>query len=263
MHMQQRRRIVVKVGTSTVTHSTGKINLRRIEQLARVLTDLKNMDHDVILVSSGAVAAGVGKLGLAERPKDIPSKQAVAAVGQCELMSIYDRLFSEYSCATAQILLEGNVLQEPYHTHAVNTFGRLLEYGVLPIVNENDSVSVEELVIGDNDTLSAIVAEMTGSDLLIILTDIDGLYDKNPRTCEDARQLRVVPQITEEIRRMAGDSGTARGTGGMVTKLTAAERATAAGIEVVIASGADPAVLYDIVEGHSIGTRFLARRTSD
>ena len=254
-------RIVVKVGTSTVTHNNGSIDIRRLDKLARVLTDIKNAGHEVILVSSGAVGAGVGRLGLTHRPDDTPSKQACAAVGQCELMSLYDRIFSEYGCVTAQILLDAGVIDRvlSYGENAVNTFSRLLKYGVIPIVNENDSVAVDELLIGDNDTLSAIVAALVRADLLVLLTDIDGLYDRSPAD-PNAKKIDEVYEITDGIIAAAGSAGTKRGTGGMLTKLEAAKRAAAAGIDMVIAHGADPAVLYDIVEGKKTGTRFFAKR---
>lgn len=250
-------RIVVKVGTSTVTRENGSINLRRLDALARVLTDLKNMSNDIVLVTSGAVGAGVGKLKLSARPDDIPGKQAAAAVGQCELMNLYDRSFSEYGAVTAQILLDADVINHSHGVNAVNTFNRLLEFGVIPIVNENDSVAVDELCIGDNDTLSAIVAKMVKADLLIMLTDIDGLYDRNPAD-PDAKLIPEVRGITPEIEAVAGGAGSKGGTGGMVTKLTAAGIANGAGIDAVIACGKDPFILYDIADGKSVGTRFFA-----
>ncbi len=245
------------MGTSTVTRENGTINFRRIDALARVLTDLKNMSNDIVLVTSGAVGAGVGKLGLKARPEDTPGKQAAAAVGQCELMSLYDRSFSEYGAVTAQILLDAGVVNHSHGENAVNTFNRLLEFGVIPIVNENDSVAVDELNIGDNDTLSATVAALIGADLLIMLTDTDGLYDKDPSS-PDAVLIREVRGVTPQIKSMAGGAGTRRGTGGMVTKLAAVEIANSAGIDAVIACGKDPSVLYDICEGKSVGTRFFA-----
>ncbi len=257
------KRIVVKVGTSTVTHKTGKINLRRLDRLARVLTDIKNMGTDVILVTSGAIGTGVGKLGLAEKPDDIPSRQALAAIGQCELMSIYDRLFGEYGATTAQILLENAIaLSEKGETrgHARNTFKRLFEYGVIPIVNENDSVSVDELIHCENDTLSAIVAELTHADLLVLLTDIDGLYDSNPAENPEAKLISEVFDITEDIASAAGNSVSGQGTGGMATKIEAAKFATKAGIDVIVASGNNPKILYDIIDGKKVGTKFYGKK---
>ena len=254
-------RIVIKVGTSTLAHATGRMNIRRVEALCKVLSDLKNAGHEIILVSSGAIGMGVGKLSLKERPRDIPGKQAAAAVGQCELMYTYDRLFSEYNHTVAQILLTGSdVEDEERRGHFQNTLFRLLELGALPVINENDTVATEEIVIGDNDTLGAIVATCAEADLLILLTDIDGLYDADPRTHPEAKLIPRVEALTEEILALAGGNGSALGTGGMVTKLRAARIVTEAGIDMVIANGADPANLYRILDGEAIGTRFLGRR---
>lgn len=253
-------RIVVKVGTSTLAHPTGRLNIRRIEELCRVLSDLKNAGHQIILVSSGAIGMGVGKLNLTNRPEDIPTKQAAAAVGQCELMYTYDKVFTEYNHNVAQILITGPDIEdhrrkENFH----NTLERLLELGVLPIINENDTVSTDEIEIGDNDTLSAIVTANINADLLVLLSDIDGLYDKDPHKFDDARLIDMVEEINEDILKLAGDKGSSLGTGGMVTKLRAATIATQAGCEMVIANGANPSKLYDIVEGKPVGTRFLKR----
>ena len=253
-------RIVIKVGTSTLTHATGNLNIRRVDRLCRVLSDIKNAGHEVILVSSGAVGMGVGKLSLKERPKDIPSKQAVAAVGQCELMYTYDRAFSEHNHVVAQILLSAyDVENEQRRQNFHNTIFRLLELGVLPIVNENDTVATEELTIGDNDTLSAIVAVSAGADLLVLLSDINGLYTADPRKDPDAKLLPEVHGVTPEIIALAGGKGSSLGTGGMATKLSAAQIANGAGIDMVIANGTDPDLLYRIVDGEAAGTRFLAR----
>lgn len=253
-------RIVIKVGTSTLTHATGNLNIRRVDKLCRVLSDIKNAGHEVILVSSGAVGMGVGKLSLKERPKDIPSKQAVAAVGQCELMYTYDRAFSEHNHVVAQILLSAyDVENEERRRNFHNTIFRLLELGVLPIINENDTVATEELTIGDNDTLSAIVAVSAGADLLVLLSDIDGLYTADPRQDKNAELLPEVHGVTPEIIALAGGKGTSLGTGGMATKLSAAKIANAAGIDMLIANGSDPDLLYRIVDGEAVGTRFLAR----
>ena len=252
-------RIVVKVGTSTLTHSTGNLNIRRVEQLCRVLSDIKNAGHEIILVTSGAVGMGVGKLSLKGRPSDIPSKQAVAAVGQCELMYTYDRAFSEHNHVVAQILLSAyDVENEERRRNFHNTIFRLLELGVLPIINENDTVATEELTIGDNDTLSAIVAVSAGADLLVLLSDIDGLYTADPHKNPDAKLLTEVHGITPEIIALAGGKGSSLGTGGMMTKLRAAQLANDAGLDMIIASGADPDLLYDIIEGKPVGTRFVA-----
>ena len=254
-------RIVIKVGTSTLAHSTGMLNIRRVEQLCKVLSDLKNAGNEIVLVSSGAIGMGVGKLGLRERPKDMPGKQAAAAVGQCELMYIYDKLFSEYHHTVAQLLLTGSDIEnEQRRKNFHNTLFRLLELGALPILNENDTIATEEIVIGDNDTLAAIVAESVRADLLVLLSDIDGLYTADPHADTDAKLISRVEAITPEILALAGESGSCLGTGGMATKLRAAQRVNAAGIDMVIANGADPDILYQIVEGAPAGTRFIGRR---
>ena len=254
-------RIVIKVGTSTLAHFTGMLNIRRVEQLCKVLSDLKNAGNEIVLVSSGAIGMGVGKLGLRERPKDMPSKQAAAAVGQCELMYIYDKLFSEYHHTVAQLLLTGSDIEnEQRRKNFHNTLFRLLELGALPILNENDTIATEEIVIGDNDTLAAIVAESVRADLLVLLSDIDGLYTADPHANTDAKLISRVEAITPEILALAGESGSCLGTGGMATKLRAAQRVNAAGIDMVIANGADPDILYQIVEGAPAGTRFIGRR---
>ncbi len=253
-------RVVVKVGTSTLTHSSGHLNIRHIESFCKVLSDLKNAGHQVILVSSGAIGMGVGKLSLKERPSDMPTKQAAAAVGQCELMYTYDRLFSEYNHTVAQILLTGEDMNHPdRYENFRNTLLRLLELEALPIINENDTVSTAEIAVGDNDTLGAIVAKGAEADLLILLTDIDGLYTADPRKDPSARRIAVVEEITEEIRALAGGKGSALGTGGMATKLNAAALCAEAGISTVIANGADPDVLYDILEGKQAGTLFKGK----
>lgn len=255
-------RIVVKVGTSTLAHPTGRLNIQRMEKLCKVLSDLKNMGREIILVSSGAIAMGFGKLNLSERPKDVPTKQASAAVGQCELMYIYDKLFTEYNHTVAQLLItapdieEGGVRKQNFH----NTLARLLELGALPVINENDTISTEEFGIGDNDTLSAIVAVTIQADLLILLSDIDGLFDGDPRKNPDAKLIDTVEKIDEHIISLGGGSGSNLGTGGMATKLRAAQMATAAGCEMVIANGQSPEVLYDVAAGKRVGTRFLAKR---
>ncbi len=254
-------RIVIKVGTSTLAHTTGMLNIRRVEKLCQVMSDLKNAGHQLVLVSSGAIGMGVGKLSLPGRPTDIPTKQAAAAVGQCELMYTYDKLFTEHNHTVAQILITGADLQnEERRQNFHNTLYRLLELGALPIINENDSVATEEIVIGDNDTLGAIVAANVGADLLILLSDINGLYTADPHTDPDARLLTVVEEITPEIEAMTGGAGSKLGTGGMQTKLHAATIAMEAGIPMVIANGQDPAVLYDIAEGRPVGTRFVAKK---
>ncbi len=253
-------RIVVKVGTSTLAHATGLLNIRRVERLCAVLSDLKNAGHEVVLVSSGAIGMGVGKLSLGGKPADIPTKQAAAAVGQCELMYTYDKLFTEHNHTVAQVLLTGADLQhDERRTNFHNTMFRLLELGALPIINENDTIATDEIVIGDNDTLGAIVATNVQADLLVLLTDIDGLYTADPRVDKTAERLSVVKAITPQIEAAVGGAGSKLGTGGMQTKLHAAKIATAAGIDMVIANGEDPAVLYDVVAGEAVGTRFVAQ----
>ena len=257
-------RIVVKIGTSTLTHSTGHLNIRRVESLCKVLSDIKNAGHEVILVSSGAIGMGVGKLGLRQRPSDIPTKQAAAAVGQCELMYIYDKLFAEYHHTVAQLLITGEDTVSPTrHTNFTNTLNRLLELGALPILNENDTVATEEIVIGDNDTLAAIVAQSVHAQLLILLSDIDGLYTADPRTDPNARLLPTVTELTDDIRKLAGGVGSSRGTGGMVTKLRAAELCMSCGCDMIIANGACPENLYAILDGRNVGTRFLAGKREE
>ena len=256
--IREAKRIVVKVGTSTLTHETGRLNLRRIEYLTRVISALRNMEKEVILVSSGAVGVGMAKLNMEKRPESTREKQAAAAVGQCELMNIYGRLFAEYGYQVAQILMTKDILDHAERErNVVNTFNTILAYGAIPIVNENDPVSDYELKFGDNDTLSAVVATVTKADVLIILTDIEGLYDSDPRKNEDARLIRVVKEITPEIIEMAGGSAGTLGTGGMATKVKAAQLASKAGIDVIVAGGERPEILYDILEGHPAGTRFL------
>ena len=251
------KKIVVKVGTSTLTHGTGLINIRRLERFVKTLADLKNSGRDIILVSSGAIGVGVGKLGLSQRPQDTPSKQAAAAVGQCELMYLYDKLFSEYNHAVAQVLLTRDVVELPQRKgNCVNTFRRLLEMGVIPVVNENDTVAVEEIEFGDNDTLSAMVAVLAEADALVIMSDIDGLYDGDPRKNPEAKLIPEVDEVTGETLALAGGVGSSRGTGGMVTKLHAAQIACPAGVEMAIVNGSDPEILYRLLDGERVGTCF-------
>ena len=254
-------RIVVKVGTSTLAHATGRLNIRRVEEMVKVLSDLKNAGHEMILVSSGAIGMGVGKLNLPGKPSDIPTKQAAAAVGQCELMYTYDKLFSGYNHTVAQILLTGeDVDHEERRTNFENTMYRLLELGALPVINENDTVATAEIKVGDNDTLSAIVACCVKADLLVLLSDIEGLYTADPRKDPNATLISVVEEVTPEVEALAGGAGSSLGTGGMATKLRAAKMVTAAGCDMIIANGEKPAYLYDIVDGKSVGTRFLGKK---
>ena len=255
-------RVVVKVGTSTLAHTGGRLNIRRVELLCKVLSDIKNAGHPVVLVSSGAIGMGVGKLGLPGRPEDMPGKQAAAAVGQCELMYTYDRLFSQYSHVVAQILLTA---EDVYHSvrssHVHDTLERLLKWGALPVINENDAVATDEIgiqtTIGENDSLSAIVARLVGADLLVLLSDIDGLYTADPHKHADAALIPRVSAITQDILSLAGGAGSFLGSGGMATKLKAAQIAMDAGIDMVIANGEKPEVLYDIFDGKAVGTRFV------
>lgn len=257
-------RIVVKLGTSTLTHPSGLLHIRRIYELARVLSDLKNAGHEVILVSSGAIAMGVGKLGLSRRPEDIPGKQAAAAVGQCELMYTYDKCFSEHNHTVAQLLLTGSDVEDATRlSNFRNTMQRLLALGVLPIINENDTIATEEIEIGDNDTLAAIVAVSISADLLILLSDIDGLYTADPHHDPEATLISDIPALTPELFALAGGAGTAFGTGGMSTKLQAAHICTEAGCDMLIANGAFPHLLYDIAEGKRVGSKFWGKKKED
>ena len=250
-------RIVVKIGTSTLAHGTGHLNIRRVEQICKVLSDIKNSGHELILVSSGAIGMGVGKLGLRQRPTDMPTKQAAAAVGQCELMYTYDKLFAEYHHTVAQLLItKEDIACEARHINFSNTLNRLLELGALPILNENDTIATDEIVIGDNDTLAAIVAESVGADLLVLLSDIDGLYTADPHSDPEAKLIHRVHKIDEKIMALAGVSSTTLGTGGMVTKLRAAEICLSCGCDMVIANGRNPDLLYDILDGKQVGTYF-------
>ena len=253
-------RIVIKVGTSTLTHQNGNINIRRIENLCKVIADLKNAGYEIILVSSGAIAMGVGKLGLKQKPNDIPTKQACAAIGQCELMYVYDKLFQEHNHSVAQILMTGADFEnKERYDNFKNTLDRLLELGVLPIINENDTIATSEIKVGDNDTLSAITAVGAHANLLILLSDIDGLYTADPHRVADATLIPEVSEITEELLELAGAAGTEVGTGGMVTKLSAAKLCMDSGIDMMIANGSDPTVLYDIFDGKTVGTRFVGK----
>jgi len=265
--LKNAKRIVIKVGTSTLTYETGKMNFSRIDKLVRVISDLENEGKEVILVSSGAIGIGVSKLNLKERPKLIREKQAVAAVGQCELMYMYSKFFSEYGNVVGQVLLTRDVLSnENLRKNVINTFETLLEKRIIPIVNENDTMSVDEIKVGqkdtfsENDTLSAIVSKLVKADLLIILSDIDGFYDSDPRINPNAKLISVIEKITPEMEKCAGGAGTKRGTGGMATKLKAAKTATSSGVNMVLASGNNPEIVMDILNGEEIGSLFLAKR---
>jgi len=254
------KRIVVKVGTSTLTYSTGKTNIRRMHKLVSVLSDIVNSGIEVALVTSGAIGVGVGKLGLKEKPADTAGKQAAATIGQCELMFMYDKLFGEYGHTVGQLLItKSDVENDERRQNLINTFNKLFDFGAIPVINENDSVAVEEIVYGDNDSLSAIVAKLINADALIILTDIDGLYDANPTENEDAKLIPVVTVIDEDLYAIAGGRGSTLGTGGMVTKLHAAEIAMDAGIDTIVMNGENPTDIYKALDGKQIGTFFKGK----
>ncbi len=255
------KRLVVKVGTSTLTYDTGKTNIRRMHKLVSVLSDIVNSGIEVALVTSGAIGVGVGKLGLKERPSDISGRQAAATVGQCELMFMYDKLFGEYGHTVGQLLItKSDVDSEERRKNLINAFEKLFDYGAVPIVNENDSVAVDEIVYGDNDSLSAIVAKLINADALIILTDIDGLYDDNPNENEDAKLISQVDEITDELIAVAGGHGSKFSTGGMVTKLHAAQIAMDAGIDTIVMNGSTPESIYKALDGKQIGTFFTGKK---
>lgn len=259
--IRQKKRIVVKIGSSTLTHSnTGRINMRRTERFVKIMADLQNAGHEMILVSSGAIAMGLSKMGLKERPKDTVTKQACSAVGQCELMYFYDKLFGEYNINVAQLLLTRYVIESPRKNNIENTFFKLIENGIIPIVNENDTVAIDELELemGENDSLAAYVAMITNADLLIIISDIDGFYDGDPRTNENAKIIPIIEKIDDNIRSLAGGAGSAVGSGGMITKINAAETAMEHGIDMAIINGRRPENLYDFFDGKPIGTVFIA-----
>jgi len=250
-------RLVIKIGTSTLAHSTGHLNIRRVEELCKTISDIKNAGHEVIIVSSGAIGMGIGKLGLRERPSDIPTKQAAAAVGQCELMYTYDKLLGEYHHTVAQLLITGDdIANETRHENFSNTLHRLLDLGAIPIINENDTVATDEIVIGDNDTLAAIVSESVHADKLILLSDIDGLYTADPHTCSDAQLIRFANKVDDDMLALAGGSCGNLGTGGMVTKLQAARICLSCGCDMIITNGNNPYNLYAILDGKHIGTTF-------
>lgn len=260
--LKDKKRIVIKIGSSSLTHeATGNLNLAKMEKLVRVLTDIRNQGKEVVLVSSGAIAVGRKTIGIIEKPKEISVKQACAAIGQAQLMMVYQKLFGEYNQVPAQILMtKYTMINEISRYNAKNTFDELLKLGVIPIVNENDTVSTDELEFGDNDTLSAIVAALIEADLLILLSDIDGLYTDDPRSNPEAKFIEYVPEITQELEGMGKDAGSSVGTGGMKTKISAARIATDSGADMVIANGDDVYILYDILEGKNIGTLFHAHK---
>lgn len=258
-------RIVVKVGTSTLTNEMGHSDLRSFDRLACVLSDIQNMGYEVILVSSGAIAVGTNKLNMKERPSSMRMKQAAAAVGQCSIVFLYDKFFKDYDKTIAQILLNAeDIKQEEKKENLTNTFNALLEMGIIPVVNENDSVSYTEIesedrLFGDNDMLSAVVAVLCRAKQLIILSDIDGLYDADPRLYPDANLISQIQKIDKTVYALTGGAGSRRGTGGMKTKLRAAELATSQGINTIIANEKTPEALYEIVKGNKVGTLFVGK----
>jgi glutamate 5-kinase len=254
-------RVVIKIGSSTLAHSTGKLNIRLVEQLCKVVSDIKNAGNEIIIVSSGAIAMGMSKLGFKSRPSDMPSKQAAAAVGQCELMYVYDKLFSEYSHTVAQVLITREDVENNDRRRRFNdTMTRLLELNALPIINENDTVATAEIAVGDNDTLAAIVAVNVDADLLVLLSDIDGLYSADPRVDKDAKLIHTIDAITDDVVELAGGAGSSLGTGGMATKIHAADICLKHATDMIIANGANPEILYDIMEGKEVGTHFVAKK---
>lgn len=258
-------KIVVKVGTSTLAHAGGRLNIRRVELLCKVLSDLQNAGHQILLVSSGAIGMGVGKLGLPGRPKDMCGKQAAAAVGQCTLMYTYDKLFAEYGHTVAQLLLTAEDIQDPRRSANVHdTLQQLVDWKAIPIINENDAVSTDEIgihtTIGENDTLSAIVARLIQADLLVLLSDIEGLYTADPHKNPDATLIPEVSELTDSIIALAGGAGSALGSGGMATKLRAAKIAMDAGLDMIIMNGEKPEALYEMCDGKAVGTRFIGKQ---
>lgn len=253
-------RMIIKIGTSTLAHANGRLNIRRVEHLCKVISDLKNSGHEIIMVSSGAIGMGVGKLPISKKPTDIPTKQAAAAVGQCELMYTYDKLFAEYNHTVAQILLTGSDFSHQDRlVNFENTLAKLLEYEVLPIINENDTVATEEIKVGDNDTLAALVAKSAKADVLVLMSDIDGLYTSDPHKDKNATLINEVDELNDSIMSLGGDKGSELGTGGMKTKLGAAKICTDVGCNMIILNGKDPDALYDFTEGKQVGTLFKAK----
>ena len=253
-------KIVIKIGTSTITHESGRLNIRRTEEICKIISDLKNAGLEIIMVSSGAIGMGVGKLSLNERPKDMPTKQAAAAVGQSELMYVYDRQFSEYNHTVAQILVTAaDIASEDRHQNFTNTLERLLELGAIPIINENDTIATEEITIGDNDTLAAIVSTSAKADLLVLMSDIDGLFTTDPHRDAAAELIKDVYELNDDVMALGGGEGSSLGTGGMKTKLEAARICTEAGCDMIILNGSKPELLYEVAEGKPVGTRFHAK----
>lgn len=263
--IREKKRIVIKIGTSTITHEeTGSLDLLKLEKFVRILTDFKNQGKEIVVVSSGAIGVGRKAIGLKERPEEKSVRQACAAIGQARLMMVYQKLFGEYNQMTAQILMtKYTMINDISRENAQNTFRELLQMGVIPIVNENDTVSTDELEFGDNDTLSALVAAMIEADLLVLLSDIDGLYTDNPKSNPSAEFIESVDVIDENLERMGKGAGSSVGTGGMATKISAAKIATSSGADMIIANGNDIATLVDVLGGKKIGTIFKAHKRDD
>lgn len=254
-------RVVIKIGTSTLTHPNGSLNIRLFERICKVISDIKSAGNSVILVSSGAIAMGKNKLNLAERPQDVPTKQAAAAVGQCELMYFYDKHFFEYRQTVAQLLVTADDLQnQERRTHFGNTLERLLSLGAIPVINENDTLSTAEISVSDNDNLSATVAVAVNADLLVLMSDINGLYSSDPHVDKNARLISTVEEITDDIIALGGKSVSGLGTGGMATKLQAAQTCVNSGADMVIINGSSPEILYDVLAGKPVGTRFIGKK---
>lgn len=263
--LKNKKRIVVKIGTSSLSYKNGRLNFQRIANLSNVLSALRSRDLEIILVSSGAIGVGAGRIGMIDKPDDLATKQALAAIGQAELMKIYQKFFEEYKQIVAQVLLTKDIvtLKEKHH-NARNTILNLLKMGIIPIINENDTISTYEIEyggnFGDNDTLSANVATLVDADLLILLSDIDGLYSADPKTESGAKIIPSVYSITPELEKIATGSGTSFGTGGMITKIAAAKICLKANIDTVITNGSDPSIIFDLLEGKEIGTHFVANK---
>lgn len=253
------KRVVVKVGTSTLSYQNGRLNFQRMEELVQAMSDLREKGMQVVLVSSGAIGVGAGRFRLAERPTELHKKQALAALGQAQLVKIYQKLFSNYGQIVAQVLLTKDVMTKPDRKkNAHNTLAKLLELKIIPIINENDTISTDEIEFGDNDTLSARVAKLIKADLLVLMSDIDGLYSSDPKTDKNARIIQSVPHITPQIESLAKGSGSSFGTGGMMTKITAAKIAAQDGIDTIIANGDNPSIIFEIIEGKEVGTHFIS-----
>jgi glutamate 5-kinase len=262
--LKDKKKIVVKIGTTSITHSNGGMNFQCIEKLAKVLSDLRKQGKGIMLVTSGAIAAGAGKIGLAQRPDKLEEKQALAAIGQAELIKIYEKSFANYNQIVAQVLITKDGVFHPIRRlNARNTLNTLMGMHIIPIINENDTVSTDEIEFGDNDTLSAHVSVLTEADLLIILSDIDGLYNSDPRKDEKATMISKVIRISDEIESLAGSTGSNFAKGGMSTKITAAKICDKAGIDTIIASGEDPGIIYDVLQGKDVGTLFVAKKEFD